>query len=113
MRQDVGLGPGILVDPLVGECIPDIHDGEKPGRQRNGLSAQPAGVAAAVPFLVVAPGYVYAGLEKRYLFEQATPDVRMRLHQMPFVGIELSRLDQDRIRDAYLADVVQRRAARN
>src|SRR5262245_41696516 len=52
----------------------------------------------------------HGAAQERDVLDQALADLRMRAHDLPFLGRERSRLQQDRVRNADLADVVQEHA---
>ena len=70
-------------------------------------------VAVAVPALVVVERDLLRQAQDREAAarQDARADRRVRLHQLELLGGQLAQLQQDRIRNADLADVVQRRRA--
>ena len=108
------VGPGLLVGATRRQGVVAVGDREDAGRERNALSRQAAGVAAAVPALVVTPGDVEAhgqeallGRRLHHAADGLGPDGRVLLHDLPLALVEAAGLQQDRVGDADLADVVQ------
>ena len=109
-----------LVDTLGYEGIENVRDCHDARRQRDLLAREAAGVALAVPFLVVVVRHIF-GLAEIVFVEgfaldcllDGGDDLRaffgVRLHYLVFFVFELARLVQDRIGDLDLADVVHRR----
>jgi hypothetical protein len=75
------------------------------------VADQPVGIARAVVLLVVAERdqRPHAHVLRRAAFEDLVSDHRVAAHHLPFGVVQLGGLEQDLVRDADLADVVQRR----
>ena len=56
-------GPALAIGAIREEGVPDVDDGKKPGRDRNLLTSQAAGVASAVPLFMVRVRNVDGGTE--------------------------------------------------
>ena len=123
------VGKGRLVGAAGGERVVDVGEGHDPGLNGNGFAGESLGISLAVPFFVVRQGDHACHLQQRVPEWRSEPrraaeqfgvlalvaedfgtDDAVLLHDLPFVGSELARLEQDRIRDADLADVVERRS---
>ena len=105
--------PLLLVRPLVDEDVEHVGDVHQPADQRDVLPRQARGVALAVPALVVGARDVLRGLEQRRaaLGEDPRADRGVRLDDLELLVGEPVGLEQDRVRDRDLAQVVQRRGA--
>ena len=99
--------PGVAVGPIRREGVPDVHYREDAGRQWNLLPFQPPGVAAAVPFLVVAVGDVQGRPQIGDGGQEPEGLVRVLAHDFPLLRGQRTRFQQDAVRNADLADVVQ------
>ena len=84
--------------------------GNAPG-DRNGLAAQPARVAVAVPAFVVGVGDVagHLGHVGRVVADDVHPVLAMRLDFLEFVRRQFHRLEQNAVGDADFSDVVHHR----
>ena len=118
-----------FVDATTHQGIEDVGQGHQSRRYRDGVADKPRGIARAVPFFVVAErdlardpqkgkGFrCSVGLEVTRLrdgllhrrLDRASADGRVCSHDLHLVGSERPGLEQDRIRDADLADIVKRR----
>src|SRR5205823_752563 len=97
--------PGLAVRTVRSERIPDIDDSKDARRQRNLLAFQTTRVARAVPSLMMAIGNVQSVLEKSDGREKLVAVRGMAFHDAPFVLRERSGLDQNAVRNGYLADI--------
>src|SRR5688572_978603 len=110
--ESLSEGPPTAIRPGVGDGIEEIGDTDNPCFEGNGLAGNSIGIARAVPPLVVAPRN---SLAKSYelgstLLEHLRADGRMGLHHRAFFRSERTRLEENRIRDPYFSNVVQRRS---
>ena len=105
------LRPRTLVDTLAGERIEHVGHGNNAAASRNIDTAESAWVARAVPPLVMVQRNDRAKLNER--IRAARKDLCTHccvgLHDLEFLGGERPRLEQDRIGNRNLADVVQPR----
>ena len=103
--------PGLLVGALVHEDVEDVGDVDEPRLERDRLAREAVGIAAAVPALVVRAGDPLRDAEHLRLAvgEHARAEHRVRLDDLELLVGELAGLEQDRVRDRDLAEVVQRR----
>ena len=107
--ESVGDLPGLLVWALVRERIEDVSQRADPSSNRNRCAAELHRITRAVPALVV--------MARDFLGDVHLGDVRLRenlgagrsvrFHDLALAGRQLARLEQDRIRNDQLADVVQ------
>ena len=117
LGHHIGDGPidrvGRLVRPGVGHGVEGVGDRRDPGRQRNVLGRDPQWVSGAVPPFVVVLGDFLGYLEQRDLTarENLGPDRRVSLDELELGLAEGSRLEQDRVGDPDLPDVVEGRRA--
>src|SRR5206468_1776585 len=88
------------------ERVGDVDDA---GAERDLLALEPVGVASAVEALVMVPDRGYRVVQEAEAVDDAGALVRVPLHQRPFVLGEARRLEQDRVRNRQLADVVEER----
>jgi len=113
-RDDVverSLGaPRRAVGTVRDERVPNIGDGGHPGLQWDPLAGQPVGIAAPVPPLVVVAHDRQCSTQRRGLSHDLPPRHRVLLDPDPLLGGERTRLVQDGVGGADLADVVQHRA---
>ena len=112
-RQYLVQRPGLLVAAIRAECIEHVGQRHHPPFQRNGIALEATGIAAAVPLFVVVAGDGGTNLEQRQIAagEHVLPQLGVGLHDLPLLRGQLARFVQDGIRNAHLADVVQRRGA--
>jgi hypothetical protein len=105
--------PGWLVRALVRESVEHVGHGDDPSRERDLLASKPTGVASAVPALVV--GERDALRHTEHLATAAGKDLgayrRVGLDLLELLVSEPARLQQDRVRNPDLADVVERGGA--
>ena len=109
MRDGVLDGEGRAIDAIGGERVEDVGHGGQPPDQRDLVADQPARIPVAVEALVVRPG------DRRRLLEDL--DVRAAEHALADQGVAVhlgafgrrqrAGLEQDRVRDRDLADIVQ------
>ena len=88
-----------------------VGDADDLRQQRHLVPAQALRIPAAVEPLVVAPDDRPHGAQRLERRAQRIADIGMLLHQLEFGGRERARLQQHRIGNADLADVVQIAAA--
>ena len=102
-----------LYGTLVDEDVEDVGEVHEPGRQRDRIARQAAWIAAAVPALVVVAGDRLGRLDDVGIAALQHPRAEhgVRFDDLEFLLGQTSRLEQDRVRDRDLADVVQRRRA--
>ena len=80
------------------------------------VAADPIGIAAAIPLLLVPLGdflgagqEVHAGAQRLFrMFDGRAPQGGVGFHDGEFMGFEPSRFQQDLVGNADLADIVQR-----
>lgn len=108
VRAHIGIAPGLLVDTAMNQRIPYVDYAEQPRRIGDLLAAQPARVTAAIPALMVTAGNFRAGPQKIDLIEQCVSKIRMAANMCHLVRIERPGLEQGRVGQSDLADVVQR-----
>src|SRR5690349_8287318 len=116
--QRLGVRPGLLVRPRRGQRVVDVRQRHDARRERDRVALQAGRVAAAVPLLVVAARDVAAADQEALVGELAhhaldrlRADLVVRAHDLPLLVREAPGLEQDRVGDADLADVVQRARA--
>jgi hypothetical protein len=115
-QDDLGGGHGVpagTVSSGVGDRVVRVGDAHDPGLDRNRFSAEPGGIAGAVPALVMTE---HAGaeirIEARHRLEHLGATLRMGGDQLPFRGRELMIVVNHVIdRRVDLADVVEERDA--
>ena len=116
--------------PFADQGVEDIGQRHQAGGERNGVAGEALRIARAIPLFVVAAGNFTGNFEKTQgvaivllmlvvrvaaqhaldgLGEGIGADLGMALHDDELVGGQPPRLEQDGIRNADLADVVQRR----
>src|ERR1019366_10123326 len=95
------------------ESVEDVGDRDEATNERDLIAREPVRIALAVAALVVGERNLLAELQhaRARAGEDLGPDRRVRLHHLELVGRQLARLQEDRVRDADLADVVERRSA--
>ena len=101
---------GGAVDAVGGERVEHVRDRHDPSLDRDRLAGEAARVAAAVPLLVVAEGDRRRHVEDRGggAAQQPVALLGVGLHDRALLGGERAGLQQDRVGDRDLADVVQR-----
>jgi hypothetical protein len=100
-----------LVGSLAAQRVVDVDDGEEARAERDLLALESARVAAAAPVLVVGVGDLARDAQVLRLLQDLEADLRVGPHHRPLLRAELAALEQDRVGDADLPDVVQQRAA--
>jgi hypothetical protein len=115
LRECLAHRPRMLVWSIVRECVEHIGHGNDASGERDAVARETEWIAEAVPALVVAQRNLFRELEQREpaARQDVGTDYRVRLDDVALPDIETTLLEQDRIRDADLADVVQRRSARD
>jgi taurine--2-oxoglutarate transaminase len=98
-----------LVRPSVRHRVKRVGDPHDPRLQRDVLAAKSIGIARAIDILVMPAGDPSRDLEALALGEDLGSPHRVAPHDLPFVGSERSRLEQDPVRYVQLADVVEHR----
>src|SRR2546429_682295 len=99
------------VRPVARHRVERVGDREDPRPERDLLPEEPVGVAAAVPALVVgAHDADSLALQERHASEHLLAEHGVRLHRAALRLRERSRLEQDLVGDADLADVVEQEA---
>ena len=105
----------LLVDATADEGIVDVGQRHQAGRQRDGFAGQPLRVAGAIPFLVMTVSNLLGHVQKidRHaegllgVFDGQQAKRRVALHDGKLFRLIAARFEQDPIRNADLADVVQ------
>ncbi len=102
---------GLAVDAVAGERVEDVGDRDDPPLDRDRLALQPARVAAAVPLLLVAERDRGGHVEDRGggAAHEPVALLGVGLDDRALLGRERAGLEQDRVGDRDLADVVQGR----
>ncbi len=108
---------GRLVDAVADQCVVHVGDRHQPGRNRDVVPSQSLRVARPVPFLLMAVRDLLGKLEEidldtqasLGLFDRIAAQLAMGLHDLELFGVEPPGLQQDAVRNADLADVMQRR----
>src|SRR5215467_1727182 len=95
------------VRTIVGHGVERVGHREDAGAQRNALAAQTFGIAVAVPPLVVVVDDGHRAREEGDVLQEPPPHFRMRAHHLPLLRAEGARLEEDRVGDPDLADVVE------
>ena len=109
------VGQGGFVYPFADQGVIDVGNGHQPAGQRDRLALQAAGVTAAVEAFVVRAADLLGAAEKsrvlpRHLFEVADDRLAVEgvlLHEGEFLWREPAGLQQNAVRDAHLADIVE------
>ena len=101
--------PGGAVDPRRQHRVERVGDVDDAGAERDLLVPEPVGVAGAVEALVVMADRRHGVAEEAEAVDDARALVGVALHQRPLLLREARRLEQDRVRDRELADVVEER----
>ena len=101
--------PARAVRPIRCQRVVAVNHGENPRADRNVGTAQPVGVSAAVPALVMMSHDRNDGIRERHLREDLRADGGMGLHPFELGSRQPSRLVQDVLRNGELADVVEER----
>ena len=99
--------PGGSIDAVGQHRVQGVGDMDDPRAEGDLFAGQPERVPGAVPALVMVPDRRHCVVEEAEAIDDARALIGMSLHQRPFVARERRRLEQDRIRDGELADVVE------
>ena len=93
------------------EHVEDVGDRDEPRDERDRLPREPVRVAAAVPALVVRAGDPLGDREQLRVaaLEHPGAEHRVGLDHLVLLRLQPPRLEQDRVRDGDLAEVVQGR----
>ncbi len=102
---------GLGVGTIEGHRVEGVGHREDAGREGNRLAGQPERVAGAVPPLVVVVDDRDRVAQEGNPLEELAAHLRMAPHDPPLVRRERAGLEEDRVGDADLADVVQQHAA--
>ena len=78
--------------------------------ERDRVTREAARIPGAIPLLVMAPDDRDGADQERNLLDEPLADLRVRAHHPPLVRCERAGLEEDRIRNADLADVVEKHA---
>ena len=105
------LGHRLAVGAVGGHRVVGVHDLEDARPDRDLLPGESRGIAGPVPALVVVEEEGRGDAEVVDALEQRPPETGVIPHQMPLLGGERPVLEQDRVRDPDLADVVEQRTA--
>jgi hypothetical protein len=97
------------VGPIADQRVEEIGDRGDPALERDLLSGEPARIPGAVPALVMSEGNRRREREqpRRRAGEDAVADLGVPLDDLPLRFGQRPGLEQDAVRDADLADVVQ------
>src|SRR5713101_8576056 len=98
---------GARVRAIVRHGIERIGHREDPSAQGDVLAPQPFGVAGPIPPLVVVVDDGNGPAQEWHVLDEAPADFRMRAHDLPFVGRQRPRLEENAVRNGDLADVVE------
>src|SRR5207249_1821733 len=96
---------------IAGHRIKAVRDSEDPRAERDRLARDPIRVALAIPAFVVMTNDARHVFEERDLRDDPRAVLRMPLHHDPFGLAQCGWLAEHVVRDADLADVVQKRAS--
>ena len=100
---------GGAVDARRQHRVERVGDVDDPGAERDLLAAEPVRVAGAVEALVVVADRRHRVLEEAEAVDDARALLGVALHQRPLLARQARRLEEDRVRDRELADVVEER----
>src|SRR5207245_6594824 len=96
--------------PGLDECGEDIRDRQQSDQIGNLRGRQSIRIAGAIKIFVMMPHAIQNfRTDARYALQQIISDRGMAPDDLLLLGVEASRLVQDRQRNARLADVVERR----
>ena len=96
-----------LVGPLRRQSIVDVGDLEDSGEQRNVLAFEPVRISGAIPAFVMVPDDgEYRGQQRDGAADFLALH-RVGAHHVPFAFGERPGLEQDRVRDRNLPDIMQ------
>ena len=104
-------GEGLAVDAVAGQRVEHVRNCHDPALDRDRLAFQAPRVAGPVPLLLMAEGDRRRHVQDRggRAAHQAVALLRVGLHDRALLRRERPGLQQDRVGDRHLADVVQRR----
>ena len=105
--------PAGAVRPVAGKGVVDVGHGEDSSGERDVLRAQAIGIAAPVPFFVVAPHGTDHRRRELHRLQNADAQLGVALDQRELVVGEASRLVQNVLGNRDLPDVVEGRAGRD
>ena len=107
--------PGRAIWALVRQRIEKVRDRDDARLDRNPLARMPVGISGAIPPLVMTARNALRHLDQRGMSacQHRRSYRRVRLHDAAFLVREGSGLEQDRIRNSDLSNVVKRRRATN
>ena len=103
----VGRVHGLTVRTVAREGIKYIGYLENPRHYRDVVAGQTVGITAAVPVLMVVPDDGQHIPEASQRVDYGLPNYRMGAHNLPFPIVEGAGLQEDGVRDADLAHVMQ------
>src|SRR4030095_1458521 len=90
------------------QSVVDVGDPDNLREQGHLVAVKSQRIAAAVQTFVVKPDDGPHGAQRLQRRAQRVPDVRMPLHQLELFGGQRPSLEEDRIRDADLADIMKK-----
>ena len=108
MLQDFSFRPSRPIGTVRTEGVPYVDDGEEPGWQGDGCPGEAAGIAAAVPFLVVIIRDIQRLIEESQPRKEVPSYRRMPFHDFKFLIAQGAGLEEYRIRYTHLAYVVEK-----
>src|SRR4029077_11244906 len=100
-------GPGGPVDARREHGVERVRDMDDASSERDVLALQPVRVTRAVEALVVVADGRHGVVQKAEAVDDACPFLRMALHERPLLGGQARRLQENRVRNRELADVVE------
>ncbi len=108
--QDIAERPGRPVGTVVAQGIEGVHQPDDAGRHRDRLTRFAGRIPAPIPVLMVKPGDFFCDAHDRRAppREDLRPDGRVPLHDGKLLRGKPPGLEQDRIGDSNLAEIVER-----
>src|SRR5690606_26645555 len=105
--------PGRLVRAHAGQRVEYVGNGDDTPLKGNLFTAQAIWITTAIPLLMVRQGNPLRGAQQSgtVLADDPCTDLDVLTHHLPLLIVELARLAQYRIGNAYLADIMHRRSA--
>src|SRR3954471_6822464 len=100
-------GPRSPVDPGREHRVEGIRDVDDARTERDLLPGQPVGIAGAVEALMVVPDGGDRVVQEAEPVDDAGPLLCVALHERPLVRRQARRLQENRVRDRELADVME------
>ena len=100
-------GNGARVRAIVRHGVESVGHREDARAQGDVLAPEPVGIAGAVPALVVMIDDGDGVPEKRHVLDETAAHRGMRPHDLPFVGGQRPRLEEDAVGNGDLADVME------